>query len=108
MATGAWGWSAHGAGGGVGAGVAGRAHGAGARPVGQGIGNDARCGVWPGRYWDVGGAVGWGATAAAAGPGTRAEASKAQGSPRGVSLHPARAGWPLRPMQAATTRPLGP
>ena len=66
------------------AGVAGGAHGAGAGPVGQGIGNGARCGVWPGGYWDVGGAAGWGATAAAAGPGTRAEASRAQAG-RGIA-----------------------
>ena len=56
MATGAWGWRAHGAGGEVWARVAGGAHGAEAGPVGQGIGNDARCGVWPGGYWDVSGA----------------------------------------------------
>ena len=58
VATGAWGWCAHGADKGAWAGVAGGAHGAGAGPVGQGIGNDARWGMWPGRCWGDGPAVG--------------------------------------------------
>ena len=53
------------------AGVTGQAHGAGAGPVGHGIGNDAWWGVWPGGYWWVGGAAGWGAAGRAAAHGTR-------------------------------------
>ena len=92
------------------AGVAGGVHGAGAGPVGQGIGNDARWGVWPGGYWGVGGAVGWGATAAAAGPGARAKASRAQAGrepPRGALLQPAGDGWPLELKLTAMNPPLG-
>ena len=77
-ATGDWGGCAQGAGCGAWAGVVGEVQGAGAGAVGQGIGNNARWGVWPGGYWEIGGAARWGVAGMVAAPGIRAEASSAQ------------------------------
>ena len=94
--TGDGGGCAQGAGYEAWAGAVGAGQVAGASAVGQGIGNDARLGEWPGGYSGGGGVVGRGAAGINTAPGIRAEACSSQaawarGRRRG---RPACAGWP--------------